>query len=34
LIRNGKSVFKDENHLSYSGSLLLGEMLSKAGALQ
>lgn len=34
LIRRGKSVFKDENHLSYSGSLLLGDMLSEAGALQ
>ena len=27
LTNNGKSIFKDENHLSYSGSLLLGQRL-------
>lgn len=34
LIRNGKSVFKDENHLSYSGSLLLGQKMLDAGVLK
>ena len=34
VVVNGKSVFKDENHLSYSGSLLLGERLYDSGILK
>jgi hypothetical protein len=34
LTHNGKSVFKDENHLSYSGSLLLGQRLLESNILK
>jgi peptidoglycan/LPS O-acetylase OafA/YrhL len=33
LTHNGKSIFKDENHLSYSGSLLLGRRLLESHIL-
>ena len=34
LTHNGKSIFKDENHLSYSGSLLLGRRLLESNILK
>ena len=34
LTHNGKSIFKDENHLSYSGSLLLGQRLLESNILK